>query len=105
MDYLKIEGGKISGLRTDDGEDLALMQGAPRILLRSGVPILQLFCQREAATINNPLGSHTLFGYFKRGRECRKQAVLTNTPIPSTSEIPAPSSRLSPTIGDCPRAC
>lgn len=57
MGYLKIEGGKKSGLRPDEEEDLALIQGAPRILLRSKVPILQPFCQRKVATINNLLGS------------------------------------------------
>lgn len=50
-------GKKKSGLRPDEEEDLALIQGAPRILLRSKVPILQPFCQRKVATINNLLGS------------------------------------------------
>lgn len=39
MDYLKMEGKEKSGLRPDDGEGLALMRGAPRILLRSRLQI------------------------------------------------------------------
>lgn len=52
-EYLNIEGEGKAGLRPDDGEDLALMKRAPRILLSSGVQIPQPSCQGEVATVNN----------------------------------------------------
>lgn len=104
MDYLKMEGKEKSGLRPDDGEGLALMQGHPGSSSGPGYRFLNLLSEESSHNKAYWSPSYTALILQERPRY-PEQAVLTNAPIPSTSEIPAPSSRLGPTIGDCPHAC